>query len=394
MSSHTEEHNDITTAAFLLRDAIILSKESALFAHTDYLISSNPITGSGSSLNGCSRFCRRILTQPIVTNILSIVIVGLVLVSFIEPPMWCRNFDYDGTVENMGCKAALNMKGVPAFYTDDTEDRMQYYYPSVRSNILDEKQAFVLEFVLVSIIALHTFLCIGKDGFSLRNYLLWNIDNAKIDSLTVKNMKNIRLFRILRFCALLILAKGLIEQLFIMNTLLRPLAIFMRIFLFISYSEGVQRELMIAIQIIPSLFGAGIVLFMVISFYGLIGVAAFYGTKEGELHFSNWVEGIWTLWTSMTTVIYPDVMMAGYNENRYVPLYFITFMMFTFFFLLNVILAIVANGYNSSTEEKENEIELTRTNYMIRAFDLITRKSGNNYVTYDQLTAIFLILNE
>lgn len=96
----------------------------------------------------------------------------------------------------------------------------------------------------------------------------------------------------------------------------------------------------------------------------------------------------------MTTVIYPDVMMAGYNENRFVPLFFISFMMFTFFFLLNVMLGVVVSGYNSSHEAIENDIELNRSNYMIRAFDYLTKRSGADHVTYDQLMAVFLILNE
>ncbi len=393
MSSHSEEHNDITTAAFLLRDAIILSKATSLFAHTDYLVSTNPITSSGASMNGCSKVSRMILTNPFVTSLLSLSVISLVAISFLEPPTWCRDFQntQDPSAEG-GCKAALYMRGTPAFYIDDTETKSQYYYPSVRSDYLNAHQAFVVESVLVALLCLHTFLCIAKDGFSLRNYLMLNFKGEGVDTLTSKNMKNIRVFRIFRFVSLILLAKGLL--LGQSSSALRPMAIFLRIFLFISYSEGVQRELMIAIEIIPSLLSVGVVLFMVIAFYGMIGVAAFYGTKEGDLYFSNWIEGIWTLWTSMTTVIYPDVMMAGYNENRFVALYFVTFMMFTFFFLLNVILAIVANGYNSSNEKREAEINETRENYLTFAFDLITKRTGLDYVTQDQVMGIFLVLNE
>ncbi len=293
-----------------------------------------------------------------------------------------------------GCSAALQLQGKPAFYVDDTEDTIQYYYPSVRSNYLTLTQAFTIEFILVSILCVHTLLCIAKDGFSIPSYLMINFTGKGVDTLTSNNMKNIRLFRIIRLVSLILLAKGLVVEALHPEETIRSFAIFLRIFLFISYSEGVQRELMIALEIVPQLASVGFVLFMVIAFYGMIGVAAFYGTAEGDLHFSNWVEGIWTLWTSMTTVIYPDVMMAGYNENRYVALYFITFMMFTFFFLLNVILAIVANGYNASNDAREAEISLTRTNYMLRAFDLMTKRNGLNHVTHDQLMAIFLVLNE
>jgi hypothetical protein len=389
----SEEHNEITTAAFLLRDAIILSKDTSLFAHTDYLISTNSITKNGSSDNGFSKICRRILTLPIVTRLLTLCVIGMVVISFIEPPAWCRKFENeDGTVG--GCEYAMNMQGVPAFYVDDTEDKIQYYYPSTRTDYLDTSQAFKIEVALLLLIILHTLLCIGKDGLSLKKYLMFNLDDGKVDTLTSKNMKNIRMFRMIRLISIILLAGGLLSELFFASVETRPLAVYLRLLMFISYSEGVQRELLIALELIPSLISVAVVLFMVIGFYGLIGVAAFYGTKEGELHFSNWVEGIWTLWTSMTTVIYPDVMMAGYNENRWVALYFITFMMFTFFFLLNVILGVVANGYNASNEARDKETKLTRTNYLIRAFDLITSKTGLDHVTYDQLTAVFLVLNE
>jgi len=54
----------------------------------------------------------------------------------------------------------------------------------------------------------------------------------------------------------------------------------------------------------------------------------------------------------MTTVVYPDVMMAGYNENRYTAIYFVSFMILTFFFFQNVILGSICNIYNSSNAVK------------------------------------------
>ncbi len=295
MMSHTKEHNHITSAAFLLRDAIILSRESSLIAHNDYLVSMNPITGEGSSDNGCSKFCRRILTQPIVSNLLSLCIIGLVAISFIEPPTWCRDFKPygdDASSSLHGCEAALTMQGKPAFYVDDTEDTMQYFYPSVRSDILNVNQAFTLETMFLSFIFTHTMLCIIKDGFSIQNYLMLSFRGDKVDHLTSRNMKHIRIFRIIRFVSLICLCKGVILESLFSTMPTRRYAIFFRLLMFISYSEGVQRELMIAIELIPSLASVAVVLFMVIGFYGLIGVAAFYNTQEGVLHFSNWVEGV------------------------------------------------------------------------------------------------------
>ena len=58
--------------------------------------------------------------------------------------------------------------------------------------------------------------------------------------------------------------------------------------------KGLQNEIMIILEIIPKLMSIGFVLVIVISFYGIVGVAAFYNTSEGSQHFSNFVEGEYT----------------------------------------------------------------------------------------------------
>jgi hypothetical protein len=95
----------------------------------------------------------------------------------------------------------------------------------------------------------------------------------------------------------------------------------------------------------------------------------------------------------MTTVIYPDVMMAGYNENRFVALFFVIYMILVFFFFQNVILGYVCNIYNNRRDVKEAELEKAREDYCRKAFDVLT--SGDvAYVTRQQLMGVFLILNQ
>lgn len=51
-----------------------------------------------------------------------------------------------------------------------------------------------------------------------------------------------------------------------------------------------------------------------------------------------------TLWICVTTANYPDVMMPSYNESRLTALYFISFMVISFFYLMNLILAVTVNS--------------------------------------------------
>lgn len=376
-------HPNLTDAAFLLRDAIVLAKSNSTYAHTDYLISSNP-NQAVESQSRFSRFFLKILTNPLFEKLMRVCIIALVSLTFIEPPSWCRNFNVG---EVQGCEAAMSAAGIPAFYSDDTEEEIQPYYPNSGTTILTAATSLRLEWFLISLLLLHTFLCLGKDRFSLDNF--FHITSARMcpDPLQKSKLRNASIFRAIRVIALSMLVIGMLVY-----PSDRPFAALLRIFLFIAFSEGVQNEIIVVLQIIPALASIGLVLAMIISFYGLIGVAAFYNTSEGTQHFSNFVEAVWTLFTTMTTVIYPDVMMAGYNDNRFVPIYFVSYMCLTFFFFQNVILGTIANGYNTNNDAKKDKIDKAREQLCRNAFEHLT--SGEvDHVTREQLMGIFLILN-
>jgi hypothetical protein len=94
----------------------------------------------------------------------------------------------------------------------------------------------------------------------------------------------------------------------------------------------------------------------------------------------------------MTTVIYPDVMMAGYNDNRYTALYFVSFMILTFFFFQNVILGSITSIYNLRNDLRDGELDQVREDLCRKAYDLLTG-GVVDYVSRQQMMGIFLILN-
>jgi two pore calcium channel protein, plant len=115
-----------------------------------------------------------------------------------------------------------------------------------------------------------------------------------------------------------------------------------------------------------------LLLFVIMLFYGWFGVVMFVDTPEGKQLFPNLIEGVWTLWICVTTANYPDVMMPGYNENRWVALYFVTFMIISFFFLMNVILASVVNEYDTAVVEHRREHADRSTANLKKAYRLLT----------------------
>eukprot|EP00521_Asterionellopsis_glacialis_P014788 CAMPEP_0195301872 /NCGR_PEP_ID=MMETSP0707-20130614/30087_1 /TAXON_ID=33640 /ORGANISM="Asterionellopsis glacialis, Strain CCMP134" /LENGTH=536 /DNA_ID=CAMNT_0040364959 /DNA_START=53 /DNA_END=1666 /DNA_ORIENTATION=- len=120
---------------------------------------------------------------------------------------------------------------------------------------------------------------------------------------------------------------------------------------------------------------------------------AFYDTAQGQ-YFSDLLEGIWTLWICVTTANYPDVMMSGYNENRLVALYFVSFMIITFFFMMNVILASVVNTYDNLHNANEMEREVKSQANLKKAFDNLRLFPGDKTIDRETIMALLIVLNE
>lgn len=118
---------------------------------------------------------------------------------------------------------------------------------------------------------------------------------------------------------------------------------------------------------------------------------AFYGSSEGKQHFPNIIDAMWTLWIAVTTANYPDVMMPAYNENRLAAIYFVVFMIITFFFLMNVILASVVNAYDNELDRRKMAGKEMSQQDLHDAFNLMQHDGA---VSRETVMALFMILNQ
>lgn len=128
-------------------------------------------------------------------------------------------------------------------------------------------------------------------------------------------------------------------------------------------------------------------------FYAWFGVVLFYGTEQGTRDFPNLIEALWTLWICVTTANYPDVMMPAYNENRLSSIFFVSFMILIFFFLMNLVLAAVVNAYDESIKNrKKKRAELAQEN-LSKAFELMdTRNEGS--IGRAAVMGLLMVLND
>jgi two pore calcium channel protein len=95
----------------------------------------------------------------------------------------------------------------------------------------------------------------------------------------------------------------------------------------------------------------------------------------------------------VTTANYPDVMMPSYNDNRLSGLFFVSYMIITFFLLMNLILAGVVNAYDEAIGGRKQARKEIAHHSLTKAFHLMDPENTGR-VDRDTIMALFLILNE
>ena len=86
-------------------------------------------------------------------------------------------------------------------------------------------------------------------------------------------------------------------------------------------------------------------------------------------------------------------MMPAYNENRGAALYFISFMVLSFFYMMNLILAVAVNAYEESHEIHESTLSKLERESLSEAYTLLDY-SGENEVSKDSIMQVMTILNQ
>lgn len=315
-------------AAHLIRDAHLGFQDAPIEGYYD------PYDNEGSSMrNAISVLCGRLTVQ--LRGAVLTVCWALFMLTFFEPPSWCRDAsdlqivarsaDDDNTREYGDCKILFESYGVTA----DMEEN-QALYPNFNAMLLTISQSRRVEIVCISFVSTYMLLQFGDDGFFpsfffYRGYKRW-----------------IRASQ----CFILIM---LLLSVRIGYTTFNP---FLRMAILGTFLRGFQRELLTLLKMIPEVLYVLSVLGIIVVFYAWFGVVMFVDSPQGRT-FPNLLEGVWTLWISVTTANYPDVSMDSYNENRLVAIYWVSFMVISFFYIMNLILAVCTNQYDKSINDRK-----------------------------------------
>ena len=157
-------------AVFLIREAVQGEKNTPYEAWYDPYAYPNQ-----QFRNLVALVCGRLLANVWLWRFFLAVAWMLVVLSFIEPPHWCRNVDIenievddDDNINNSqygSCWILLQMTGTAVDGSEDVQ-----YYPNFNAMILTVNQSRKVELACLIIIAIFTMIEFGQYGLSLQRF--------------------------------------------------------------------------------------------------------------------------------------------------------------------------------------------------------------------------------
>eukprot|EP00039_Didymoeca_costata_P003861 m.70170 g.70170 ORF g.70170 m.70170 type:complete len:884 (+) comp12111_c0_seq2:340-2991(+) len=125
------------------------------------------------------------------------------------------------------------------------------------------------------------------------------------------------------------------------------------------YATGVRRVLRQILQcMLPTASVLGLLLLFMFVF-SLIGFYCF-GGNSADPNFKDFHTSFVSMFVLITTANYPDVMMPAFNNSPYAFFFFLLYLGFGLFFLMNLVLAVVYDAFRGREEQKCKRLYLHR----------------------------------
>ena len=163
---HALEVLGVGPAASMIKDAVMGYQDAPYEGFYD------PYANPGAEVrNMISIICGRFIAYNWAKKLLLGANWTLFILSFLEPPQWCRDSSFEIVRENPNislnkygdCQVLLNARGTTA----DGEE-YQEYYPNWNAMWLSLSQSEYVELSCIFVIFLYMILKMGDDGFDLR----------------------------------------------------------------------------------------------------------------------------------------------------------------------------------------------------------------------------------
>jgi hypothetical protein len=158
-----------------------------------------------------------------------------------------------------------------------------------------------------------------------------------------------------------------------LNIRTRPFRV-IRLFFLIENSRQSRSNFLYYFGLIPKILKIIFFIAIFISSYAIVGIFLFENTVVFD-QFSSFPVLCINLFQLLTTVIYPDIALKAWVENKYFSLYFIIFLILGIIFLLNLFFSEVFSSYQEFCKLDFVKKYVKRKSLMSKAFLLLSGKN-------------------
>ncbi|OQR85622.1 two pore calcium channel protein 1 [Achlya hypogyna] len=258
-----------------------------------------------------------------------VAVLILLFISYVEVPFWCSD--------------AIDVPALACGEADDPFTPLTF-----GTAILSRRQAWLLELICLLGLAANDVILLG----ALEHSFLARRDRLAVLSLTCLSLLNVLAFAHLS------------------PVLSVRVAVFLRLFVFGATFQSVRSTYAKMLRVIAKVQHILSLVVVYVVFFGWLATIYFQDTTEGEI-MSSYVESSWQMLILLTTANFPDVMLPAYNGSRWQAAFFIFFLCFGLFFLMNVILATVFSNFQRVTEAETVTLAANRQRMLREAFELL-----------------------
>lgn len=280
-------------------------------------------------------------------------LAALLLLNFFEVPLWCK----ESFPNPCGDREKFFLGGLP---------------------YLTRYESLIFETVVLFILGVSTFfpiVIIGKK-------LFWS---NKLDRTRASLFLVLALDTVVN--AIYVIPSG-----FIVSLPFR-LAPYLSVALVIVNTRGLRDCVRTLVGVIPDFVDIAALLGLYLLFSSWLAYVLFEDTVQGNLVFTTYTTTLYQMSILFTTSNNPDVWLPAYKTSRFTSLFFILYILFGVYFIMNLILAVVYDSFKGQLAKLLINEEDKRQQVLGAAFSLLDEQ-GRAYLDVPQCARLFKELNK
>ncbi|XP_057954459.1 two pore calcium channel protein 1A [Malania oleifera] len=282
----------------------------------------------------------------------SLNLFALIVLNFLEKPLWCAKY----------AAASCNNRD---------------YYFLGQLPYLTGIESLIYEGITLAILMMHTVFPISYEGF----HIYWK---NRLNRLKV-------VFLLIMVADLLVYAIHLSPMAFFYVPL--RIAPYIRVAFFILNIRDLRASIVILGGMLGTYLNVLALGLLFLLFSSWLAYIIFEDTLQGKTVFTSYGTTLYEMFVLFTTSNNPDVWIPAYKASRWYCLFFVLYVLLGVYFVTNLVLAAVYDGFKSQLVKQVAEMDSMRKRMLGKAFNLVDEHNVM-FLNKEQCICLFEELNK